>query len=72
LDPPSRLPLKQRFLLTGPFNLHPAIACSLEVDRHGLTADFARQPSDGFGVAAVEAVCNAKHAGKPLHKITPV
>jgi len=72
LDPPSRLPLKQFLLLTGPFNLHPAIARSLEVNRHGLTADFASQPSDGLGMAAIEAVCNAKDPGEPLDKLTPV
>jgi hypothetical protein len=72
LNPPSRLPLKQFLLLTGPFNLHPPIACGLEVDRQGLTADFAGQPSDGLGMAAIETVGNAKHPGEPLDKLTPM
>jgi hypothetical protein len=59
-------------LLTGPFNLHPAIARSLKTDRDRFVADVARQPSDNLGVVTIEAVCHTKHPGEPLHKPTPV
>ena len=58
--------------MTGPFYLHPAIGCSLKTDRDCLVVNVARQLHDDVGVVTIEAVRDAKHPGKPLHKRTPV
>ena len=37
-----------------------------------LALDFARQPPDDAGVAAIETVGDAQHPGEPLDELTPV
>ena len=59
-------------LLAGPFNLCPAIASGLDLDRDGLVADITPQLIDGARMVAIEAVCDAKDGGEPLDNLTPV
>jgi hypothetical protein len=58
-------------LLSSPFYLGPAVTRNLKTDRDRAAADFARQPSDGIGVSAVEAVGDAQNSREPFDLLAP-
>ena len=59
-------------LLSGPRYLRTAVSGNLEMDRDRPAADLARQPPDGIGVGAVEAVGDAQDPREPFYQSTRV
>ncbi len=62
---------KKNLFLPRLFDLRPATGIRREMNREGSLADAAGQSLNATGVGAVEAICNAEHAGKPFDPFTP-
>ena len=56
----------------SPWPSAAGVNLSGEKDRHITREVSKHQTSDGLGMAAIEAVCNAKDPGEPLDKLTAV